>query len=434
MNNVIYLDVLDTVKMTGTEALSNYAVAEASLKAYSLFSPTPVVLTQSQLIDSAVIINVLNKNTESDAFLDLIKNDRVRVSLDGQNSLISALDSALSRGVTSGGNMFRFSGLKMMEDGSETDKRIKRKEILQYIANHFSGSLDNFEDSDKEILERQLNSLRKIDIDIKNRFLYTTHGANDKPLSVYTKEFIDNGISEGQNDFNNQALNLLRDAYMDIEFKNARSAYYTYFENHADDRNKSLIKACKDIVDSLYNLVVGASITSLNKIVLTNELDRHTSTLSKTLSKVINQNIVSDEQDLYSLSQNQANNSDDIRYDNNIIGLQWNDVFTALKETELFGTYSRDRAKKLIQYCDDELHKKLSFRSNGVRIICELVVAVLEFHELFNNDSIIEKIPDAFQFSVSLIPIAHDIYSIYNDTAFKNLKLLKKYAKMQTKS
>ncbi|QED48076.1 hypothetical protein [Cytobacillus dafuensis] len=263
----MFLDLFDTIRTSenqhNIDECKKNAIQGESMLFYLLLSGQMPILTQTQVIDSKIIHNILFNNEMKGHFLELIKNGKLRLALyTGHNRMKSLQDyfmNSLSYGLDDQTDFFDFSTLPFLK---HYDPKIRKKLNLRIIEslehNSYQFETDGVKPEHIEFIEKIIDNIQNIDRAIRGNFTYT------------------NGFKKNLDDlFNAQSQILINDEFLNLEFlnlcreiikkgsfNNRRSAYYSFLESRKDEYSSDSIEEVKQIVDNCYNEAIASSLPS----------------------------------------------------------------------------------------------------------------------------------------------------------------------------
>jgi len=240
-----YLNALDTTLFVQSfvsnneDMTRNFILADALLK-YSILTGIPPIVSQTQIMDSDVILSA--DENEQKAFFELVKRADIKIILHKRKNLKEAIVANLTN------ENFKFSSIKF------SDEKKEEMTIRTRLANSIQSGTEFTGNSEIQRYQAYLclltEATEKVSFMKTRDSLYTLEGAVSGYGKTHNNEFLTNGIKAGLLHSNEKNLG--------YNLANTRSWWYSWIEDSLfDDENDR--KEHKALIDQLYNHVVFSS-------------------------------------------------------------------------------------------------------------------------------------------------------------------------------
>lgn len=291
----MYLDTLDPVRTSeyqhDIETCQKYAVQGEAMLLKTLLEGNCPVLTQTQVMDSKVIHNILWDKEARDPFLSFIKKGHIHVALyknlkaNNILSLQSYFLKTLQKGLKEGESFHHYSCLPFMQELNDDVRRKFQLKISDALMNnYYNFSTEDVKPEHVEYMEAYVKNLYLLDWELRGRFV---------EMGPFTKNF-DQLFEEKCNLLMNEEradreiLGLCKDMLQYGKFHSTRSAYYHFLEAHDNSTNR-VKEFIKSLVDICYNESIASTLPN-NKCNISIEqrfknLTSYTERVGETLSK-----------------------------------------------------------------------------------------------------------------------------------------------------
>ncbi len=263
----MFLDLLDTIKTSESQYDMNEckknAVQGESMLFYLLLSGKVPVLTQTQVMDSKIIHNILFNKGMNEYFLKLIKSGKIKLALyTGQGQLKSLQDyfiHSLRYGLDGQTDFFDFSTLPFLKHYDIQVRKNLNKKIIDVLQhNSYQFATDGVSREHVEYIEAIIDNIQNIDRYIRGNYIYTDgyKKSLDTLVATHCQIFL-NDASE-----NSGLVKLCRGVLEKGNSRNRRSAYYSFLESMKNEYSIENIQKVKQIIDNCYNEAVASSLPS----------------------------------------------------------------------------------------------------------------------------------------------------------------------------
>lgn len=263
----MYLDALDPVRTSqylhDVEMCMQYGVQGETTLLKTLLEGKKPTLTQTQIIDSKVIHNIMdNDANERDAFLELIRNKQINVAMYPQfqaNNIYGLKNyffKTLQKGLKENESFHHYSSLYFLQELEDNVRRQFQEKMIDAITNHhYQLKVDGVPAEQVEYMQQYIHNLSLLDFELRGQFV---------TMGAFQKNF-DSLVQKGCHSFlKNELLSedvhlLCRDILQHNHFVNTRSIYYDFLKNYsnATDEAKTLIK---NLVDLSYNESIASTL------------------------------------------------------------------------------------------------------------------------------------------------------------------------------
>jgi hypothetical protein len=405
MSERMYLDTFDTVRANKDynepiEVEHNSVIANSILKLNILFNPNVPVFSQTQVLDSLPIINLLLDDNDITVVHKLLRDNKIMISCFGRKNLREALLSAIKSGMS-------LSNLPHYSEGGDSEKGDKKRELEKYL-----------ERKTNEISFDKTGNLRKLietleEIDCKNERRYLEAQNPSVSLGKYIEGYIyNNRYSKNLKIANKYLSNMFQEATTGGE-QDRRTFYYEKIKK-IDSAYGNDVRC---IVDLFYNAVVCESLTGRSPQSYTNLTNDY---LVDELSDYI-ANYSGDTCDKYTM---------DIDSVESYSKLNWNDIAEITGNTKVHGVenpqiYKEEMARKIIDHCNKHMRNKIKFSIKRGRIVCS--IAVCAVNGAANG---LLSIP---LLALGIVDVTDVIYDLISDKDNRKYRNIKKVASLQLK-
>lgn len=256
----MYLDALDPVRTSesqlDTDTCMNFNVQGESMILKTLLEGERPALTQTQVMDSKVIHNILWEQENRDHFLALISSGHINIAMyenlraQGIYGLQSYFLKTLENGLIDGESFHNYSMLPFLQDLDDDVRRNFHRKIIDAVTNHYYDfKTDGVSHEYVEFVENYVNNLHSIDWALRGRF---------KKMGPFTKGFDDlflQGyyILKENLQEDDEILILCQEMITRYKFYNTRSRYYHYLDLLSKDFSLRAKRIVKSLVDMCYN-------------------------------------------------------------------------------------------------------------------------------------------------------------------------------------
>lgn len=262
----MYLDALDPVRTSESqldrEKCGQFSTQGQSMLIKTLLEGQAPTLTQTQVMDSKVVHDILWETGMRDHFLSLIKHGHIHVAMyknlkqERVQGLQSYFLKTLQKGLKDGESFHNYSTLPFMQDLRQDIRQNFQKKIIDAVSNHyFDFQVDGVDPVYVEAMEAYLENLRDIDYALRGQFV---------EMGAFTKGF-DDLVRQGylilkSNEQANDEVIALCDEMMKHQFHNTRSAYYNFLDRKKKHFSYQARQLVKGLIDMSYNESVASSI------------------------------------------------------------------------------------------------------------------------------------------------------------------------------
>lgn len=262
----MYLDALDPVRTSEAqleqEKCLQFSTQGQSILIKTLLEGKQPTLTQTQVMDSKVVHDILWDPNMRQPFLTLIKQGHIHVAMyknlkaEKTYGLQSYFLKTLQKGLKDDESFHSYSTLTFLQDlDKEVRKKFQMKVIDAMQNHHFDFHIDGVAKEDVEAMEAYLENLRNIDYALRGKFV---------EMGAFTKEF-DQLVRQScqlllQSENKNEEIISLCNQMMRRQFYNTRSIYYNFLDEMKTHYSAHTIKFLKGLVDMCYNESVASSL------------------------------------------------------------------------------------------------------------------------------------------------------------------------------
>lgn len=263
----MYLDALDPVR-TSTSQLDkatcqSFRVQGESILLKTLLEGARPIVTQTQIMDSLVIHNVLEDEMTKKHFLQLIDHGHIQIArypnLKEKNvqGLQAYFLSTLQKGLKEGESFHNYSAFPFLENLSVDVRRKFQQDIIDAVSNHhFSFKSDYVEHENINQMEKYLRNLQQVDWTLRGRFT---------EMGPFTKGFDDlflRGfhILQSNEHANEEVVALCNEMMAHRTFHNTRSIYYHALEAISPHYSVASKKLVKGLIDMCYNESIASTL------------------------------------------------------------------------------------------------------------------------------------------------------------------------------
>lgn len=262
----MYLDTLDPVRTSeyqhDIETCQKYAIQGEAMLLKTLLEGNRPTLTQTQVMDSKVIHNILWDPEARDPFLSFIKNGHINVALyknlkaNNIQSLQNYFLQTLQKGLKEDESFHHYSCLPFMQELDDCVRiKFQRKITDALTNNYYNFTVDGVNPKYVEYMEAYVKNLHLLDWELRGQFV---------GMGPFTKSF-DHLFIEGchilaSNELvSEEILQLCEDMLRQQKFHNTRSIYYHFLEEHANSTPKAK-EFVKNLVDICYNESIASTL------------------------------------------------------------------------------------------------------------------------------------------------------------------------------
>lgn len=263
----MYLDALDPVRTSETQldkkTCRNFAIQGESMLVKTLLEGTRPTLTQTQVMDSKVIHNILWDKQMKDHFLSLIDNGHINIAIykNLKEKRIHGLQSyflkTLQKGLKEGESFHNYSTLPFLQHLDDDVRRNFHRKVIDAVTNHYYNfQVDGVKSEYVEVMIDYLENLQALDWALRGRF---------KQMGAFTKGFDDLFIKnyhilKENRQKNDEVVELTKEMITRQSFQNTRSRYYHFLETVGSNFSSESKKLVKGLVDMCYNESIASTI------------------------------------------------------------------------------------------------------------------------------------------------------------------------------
>lgn len=265
----MYIDAIDPVRTSQSqhslEKCIQYGIQGETTLLKTLLEGRKPTLTQTQIIDSRVIHNIMeSEDKQRAAFLDLISNNQIQVAMypnlreNKTLSLTNYFLQTLQKGLKADESFHHYSSLHFMQELEDDVRKAFQKNMIDAIThNHYHFHVDGVPKEQSEYMQLFVHHLSLLDFELRGNFV---------PMGPFRKDF-DSLVKEGCQFFidspklDEDVHLLCRSILKNNHFSNTRSIYYDFLEKYADasEQSKELVK---QLIDISYNESVASALPS----------------------------------------------------------------------------------------------------------------------------------------------------------------------------
>ncbi|MGU8998433.1 hypothetical protein ACV3ZD_00470 [Clostridium perfringens] len=254
----MFLDLFDTIKTSEIyyekEFCEINAISGEIMLYYLILSGKTPVLTQTQAMDSTIIHSILNEEKNTKYFLELLRNNNIKLALyngNGARSLQDYFKKALSYGIDGETDFFEFSSMPFLNEYDKNLRKKFNKHIIDSIEhNYYNFKFDGIKSEDIEKLEAIVNNIQHMDRAIKGEYITSNiYRKNLDDLFLnHCNSIIRSSVEE------NEFIDLCKRMKSKNYYGNRRSAYYSFIDELKEEGyKKENIRKIRQVVDNCYN-------------------------------------------------------------------------------------------------------------------------------------------------------------------------------------
>lgn len=260
------LDLLDTIKTSEKHYPKDMcelnAVQGESMLFYNLLSGYTPILTQTQAMDSKIILNILLDSRNREHFLKLLQSGKIKLSLynrNGAQSLQDYFKESLSYGIDNEDELFNFSTMPFLDEYDlKTRKKLNKKIIEALEHNRYDFSTDDVKGEHVDFISEIVKNIQDMDRAIKGKYLISTGFKNniDNIFKSQCQEF-----KNRENENPDSEFAKLRNYMLSLNnYNNRRSVYYNVISSMGNYYSSDNIKRIRQLVDNCYHYALSSSI------------------------------------------------------------------------------------------------------------------------------------------------------------------------------
>lgn len=260
----MFLDLLDTIKTsekhhTLVDCEINAMIGESMMYYLILAGQTPT-LTQTQVMDSNIIHNILRDKNRRIYFLEMLQSGYIKVALytgNGSRSLQDYFKKSLTYGMDDDTEFFDFSIMPFLgEYDSKVRKNLNKKILSAIEHNSYNFNSDGVKPEHTDYIGCIVDNIQDIDKAVRGKYLLSnTYRKNIDDLFRAQCE----GIINDKNT-NSEFLELCQRMMNKNSYKNRRSIYYNYIENMRSNYSNESIDKMRQVIDNCYNEAIASLI------------------------------------------------------------------------------------------------------------------------------------------------------------------------------
>lgn len=263
----MYLDALDPVRTSESQVdkntSRNFAIQGESMLVKTLLEGARPTLTQTQVMDSKVIHNILSNTEMRDHFLSFISNGHINIAIyknlkqQGIHGLQSYFLKTLQYGLKEGESFHNYSTLPFLQKLDDNVRKNFHRKIIDAVSNHYYDYTTDGVDSEYvEFMGDYLNNLHLLDLALRGRFT---------EMGPFTKGFDDlfmqsfHTLKENRQK-HDEVVALCKELITRYNFYNTRSRYYHYLDLIGSNFSTEAKGFVKGLVDMCYNESIASTI------------------------------------------------------------------------------------------------------------------------------------------------------------------------------
>ncbi|MGO4370670.1 hypothetical protein AB4Z21_07715 [Paenibacillus sp. MCAF20] len=260
----MFLDLLDTTRTSKEqntiEECTINAIQGESMLFYLLMSGQTPTLNQTQIMDSAIIHQILLNNHIREPFLKLIKTGKIQLTLytgNGAQSLQDYFKNSLKFGLDNEQQFFDFSIFPFLKQYDANTRRTLHATILKTLEhNTYNFKTSGVEAAHIEYIGAIIENIQDIDRAIKGQYVLTkTFNKHLDPLFQSQCQALMNFENTDP-----EFIRLCRELLSKGPYGNRRSAYYNVLKSMQGHYSKIHLSKLKQTVDNCYNQAIASSI------------------------------------------------------------------------------------------------------------------------------------------------------------------------------
>lgn len=264
----MYLDALDPVRTSATQldvaTCQRFAIQGESMLLKTLLEGARPTLTQTQVMDSLVVHNILKDDMMKEHFLKLIDHGHIQIAryqnLKEKNvqGLQAYFLSTLQKGLKEGESFHNYSAFPFLEKMDLTVRRNFQRNIVDAVVNHhYSVKTQDVDAEHVEQMEYYLRDLQQLDWTLRGRFVEMgpfTKGFDN----LFLKSF---HILKSNGQKNEEVVALCKEMMANCNFQNTRSIYYHALETVSPHFSLESKKVVKGLIDMCYNESIASTMS-----------------------------------------------------------------------------------------------------------------------------------------------------------------------------